>query len=166
MAIATCLILAMVLNTSAFRTSMAQGAPQRAVSETRPAPRKGVDLNQGLADADPLTSIFSYNISPGDFGLETREGSIMHVHNAGAAPMLTLMNYEGDNFAGTDAKLFGASSAGLYDLTSAGDQGGGTPTLAFGSSASRAGRGVFCNFNNAADAAYIKYADGQNGLPL
>lgn len=89
-------------------------APQQrdSVGTAIPAPVKGWNARDAVADMDPLYAIDLINWFPGTATVNIRPGSVAWVPGFPAA-VECLMSYS----AGTTAKLFACAGAGIYDAS-------------------------------------------------
>ena len=140
--------------------------PQRqiAVPASLPVPMGGINASASLAAMAPTDAVYAYNIHSSNMGVRVRDGWQEWVNPSSAiGAVRTIIPYGGNLSSGTDAKLFVATPAGIYDVTSTGTT--ATQMVAFGTNSGRAGWGSFANFQ-LAGGSFIAYCDEENGYHL
>lgn len=120
---------------------------------TVPAPTKGLNDLDSLANMDPLYALELMNLFPGQSSLQVRAGYIKWA--SGLASMgETLISYN----AALGDELFVASDNGIFDITTAGAVGAAVTALTNG-------RGSYVNFANIA-AQYLVFVNGTDAGKL
>jgi hypothetical protein len=81
--------------------------------KTFPAPVRGLILNENLATAGPAAARQLDNWVPTSTGMRVRGGSKQVARVATGAPCVSLISYQ----TATNEKLFGCTTAAIYDIT-------------------------------------------------
>lgn len=135
-------------------------APPAAKVMTFPAPALGINAVDPMAGMGPQYSTIQTNFVSDGRGLKIREGFQQHCTDVGSE-VRTIIPFTGLSSA-NDA-LYGATSTGIYDFTSAG-AGPWTPEVTFGTTGGNAGWGTNVQYTSDAGTHYGFYADEVNGL--
>lgn len=142
-------------NLSRFRV------PQRQTAQTTmfPAPTAGINAVGNLAQMQLGDCIFSYNMIPAQYGMQTREGYSEWATDVGNDEIRTIIPYVGSNSA--EDRLFACTEEGIYDVSS----GGSSPSLeiSFASTSVVSGVGNWTVFVNTAGDYFCLYTDEENG---
>lgn len=119
-----------------------------------PASIKGWDQISSLADMPPDHAVQLDNFIPRPGYLEIRRGSVAFATGVGTAstPVETVMAYNSPNLS--QSKLFAIGGGSIYDVTAGGVA---VATTITGQSNSR---WQYCNFTNAATAAWLVAGNG------
>ena len=92
---------------------------RRTQAATAPAPVKGINASQSLAEMDPTDALYLYNLLPTEIGLQTRLG--YREWATGMVPtldgILTIIPFTGMVGGVLTSKLFAACNRGVYDIT-------------------------------------------------
>ena len=132
------------------------------------APTSGMDARAPVGNLPDENSVYTYNLSPAEYGLLLRPGYREHAvgldtggGNANSG-VLTIMPFTGVRPGGDDDYLFAVTNEGIWDATDFDT----APTLvqAFTDTGPGAGHGVYCHYVNDAGRDYLLYADAKNGL--
>src|SRR6185503_1096722 len=117
-----------------------------------PASIKGWDQISSLANMEPDHAVQLDNFIPRPGYLEIRRGSRSWATDVGSGPVETIMAYNSPNL--NNSKLFAIGGGAIYDVTT---QGAASITTITGLSSNR---WQFCNFTNAAVAAWLVAGNG------
>lgn len=141
---------------------MPYGTPtkQSTISATIPASVGGINAIQALTMMSPEESIFSFNIIPGDGGLQVREGFKEWGNGWTGGVGRSIITFEGN--ADTDDKIFVANDAGIWDVSTEFDT-SPTQVVTFGITTGNAGICSYVNFTNDGNARFMLVCDGANG---
>lgn len=127
-----------------------------------PAPTRGIDARQNLSDPEPKVCIYAFNMEPSEFGMQVRKGYREYqagIVDSTSLGVRTIIPYAGDE---TDDRLFAVTQEGIWDVTV--DGAAPIQKLAFGSTVSPAGFGVYTAYTTDAGDNILFYADRENGL--
>lgn len=83
-----------------------------------PAPNKGINAMDGLAQMQPDESIFQFNMIPSQYGIRVRSGYREFATGVGSDGIKTIIPFNGST--DVDDKLFAVSQDGIYDITAGG----------------------------------------------
>ena len=127
------------------------------------APVMGMDGTMPLHQSPLGTAVYLYNIIPSEYGCRTREGTRVWAQNIPGTQVSSILPFVGDVGDLSLARLFVATSTGIYDVTT---QGTDTPVavVTFPSSAGDAGFCASITFTDPNSAQTLLVADGENGL--
>jgi len=144
------------------RGQLTRPAPASLQPTSLPAPTRGMNARQNLAEPQPLECVYSFNMEPAEYGMRVRDGYRTYVEgidNGNSQGVRTIIPYTGDEYAD---KLFCANNEGIWDCTID----GGTPTLkiGFADQTDNAGYGIYTAFTTDAGENLLFYADQANGL--
>ena len=152
---------------------VAVGARQRGQepslqSQVIPAPVRGMNTRQLLASNDPYTCVYSYNMVPAEYGMETRLGyreyTVPLESNLGDADGVRTLIPVQPADESLSGRLFAVTNQGIWDT-----QGPivpfPVPEILFSTDQGPlAGYGNWAQFTTAAGDELVFYADGENGL--
>jgi hypothetical protein len=127
-----------------------------------PASMGGVNTIDSRMGMPPQDCVYTHNLMPVERGLRLREGYREWTNNL-SGDVRTIIPYQSQTGDSTKDKLFAASTAGIYDITTR-EVHAGTKLITFGTTTTTAGYGVKCEFTNDASLHYLFYADALNGL--
>ena len=147
----------------------AQLSAPTVTSFTFPASVGGVNAVDSLMMMPAEDSIYSYNLMPSEYGMQLRKGYKEWATNCiddatKNHDIRTILPFESNSQLLEFNKLFGVTSEGIWDITISGQKQTSDKKAAFSTSTGAAGFGVSCEFTNDANAHYLFYADGENGL--
>ena len=127
-----------------------------------PASVGGINALDGYMQMPPQDCIYCWNITPSELGLRIRKGYVEHATGIGGA-INSMVPFEGQADASANDRLFAVTSAGIYDVTTAGTS---SPALevTFSITTAGAGFGESVQVVTDADVGILHYADSLNGL--
>lgn len=128
-----------------------------------PAPSKGLDAISDLAQMDPASAIYLYNLNPTQFGCRVRPGYqnwVSGITESGG--VRTVITVNAGETAGVTSALFICTLKGIYNATNQTS----SPTLlvTFGSPTGNAGWGKWSAITDGNGNLIIAYCDEVNGL--
>lgn len=123
-----------------------------------PAPNGGVNRIDSLTAMPENDAIFMYNMIPSEFGNRARTGYTEYATGVGTE-VRTILPFTGSQTS--KDKLFGMSSAGIYDLSLSVVS--PATIVAFGINGADAGYGQWTNFTTIATGNFALYTDESNG---
>ena len=141
--------------------------PQPAEDKTRiqvdiiQAPSGGIDARAPVGMMPPNVSVYAYNMMPAEYGMLMRSGFREWIHDLDGGAVLTMMGTLGLSETTEDNRLFGANSAGIYDV---GAPNNPTLEVAFADNSDGAGHGVFCHYIDQSGEDFMLFTDSVNGL--
>lgn len=123
------------------------------------APSGGVNAISNLAGMPTDDCVYSYNMVPGQYGLNTRDGYIEWCTNVGTGGVNTVIPYSGSTEV--EDTLFACAANGIYDVSASTN----APPLmiAFPVMSDESGFGIWQTTTNAAGAKFLCYCDEENG---
>lgn len=138
-----------------------QPQPQLTKSIQYPAPMAGMTSETSLLSMTPTDSIYAFNVTTNEYGLEIREGydsASDAIPVSGSTQVRTVMGYRGTKDDGSKHRQFAVTNQGIYLVTD------GVPTLvqAFTDTTGNAGYGVYTTYV-AIGGSYLFYCDEVNG---
>lgn len=130
-----------------------------------PAPLKGVDARVALTEASAVNAVYSYNMTPFEYGVAVRKGYREHqvgVDLGESEGIHTIIPFDGIESQGAQDRLFAVTNEGIWDVTVA----GAAPILKeeFIDKQLEAGYGVYTHYVGNDEADVLFYADSINGL--
>lgn len=134
-------------------------APQTTQGIPYPAPSRGVNAADNLAEMQPQDAIFSYNMLPQAYGLKVRTGYREFATDVGTDGGRTVMPFNGSTSA--QDKLFACAEDGIYEI-SAGGAGPWVADETFPDQDATSGYGQFAALSNSA-GHFLLYCDETNG---
>lgn len=148
---------------SGMPTSMRTVKRQVTQPMVYPAPLRGIDARVPLALDSFETCIWAINMVPTEYAMRARRGYREWQIEIGTDdPVRTIIPYAGSAAAGTDDRLFVATTSGIYDVTVY----GAAPVqkFAFTNTGGNAGFGVYTTYVDESGDDLMFYADQDNGL--
>jgi hypothetical protein len=136
-------------------------APQTTQGIPFPAPSQGVNAADNLSEMSPKDAIYSYNLTPQQYGLKVRAGYRQFAVNVGTDGGRTVIPYYGSSTA-LD-RLFVCAEDGIYDVSGGGDT--FSPEITFVDQDAMSGYGQSVAFATAAGHFQV-YCDETNGYYL
>lgn len=130
-----------------------------------PSPVGGMDNRIPLSDTNTNVCIYTYNLTPSNYGLKIRDGFRewqIGLDNGALTNVGTIIPFEGSQEGPADDKLFAVTNEGIWDVTVFAD----APVLkvAFSSTSEKAGFGTYAHYLDGGGDDFIYYADSVNGL--
>lgn len=150
----------MLLTSNGRRAPTMAVSPQVTKPVPIPAPQKGINAVDGLIAMSPEEAIFMNNMSPSQYGTRVRTGYREWVTAIAGDGNRTVIPYIGSQEDGSADRLFVASSAALYDVSTSGTA--PAPLLAFASVSATSGFGIWTAYTTLA-GHFALYCDEQNG---
>lgn len=140
-------------------SALLRPSPQVTKPVPYPAPTRGINAVDGLAEMDARDAIFCYNMYPSKYGLRVRNGYVEWATNVGTNEGgKTLMAYKGSTTA--NDRLFTTSREGIFNVSSSGSS--FSTVVAFGTTTGNAGYGQYLGFVTSA-GHFLLYFDEVNG---
>lgn len=118
-----------------------------------PAPVRGWNSRDPLADMNPQFAVQMANMFPGAGDVRLRNGAISYATRAGAGNIKTLVSFQANTSA--SSKLFACSDNGIYDATAGGAMGAAVSALTNGTI-------EFVNITNSAGTNFIWGCNGSD----
>ena len=141
----------------------APAQPQVARQYDMTAPVMGMDGTMPLHQMPEGSAVYLYNIVPSEYGCRTREGTRLWAQNLAGPEVKTILPFVGDVANLSLARLFAATSQGIYNITAQG-QDGPAPVVTFTTTTGDAGFCSFITFTDPNSVQTLLVADGENGL--
>jgi len=136
--------------------------PQVTQPATMPAPTGGIDSITNLFGMDIRSAIVTVNIDAAPAGLKVRPGYVEYANGFLGAGIQSIIPFKGSMDDGSEDRLFGANSDGIYDISASTT----TPTkvVNWGIKGSAAGRCSFTQVTNDNGDHLLLVGDELNGL--
>ena len=126
-------------------------------------PVQGMDGTLPLYNMPSQVGIYLYNIMPGEYGNRVRQGYRVWAQNLGGDSVRSIIPFSGKDSTGTESRLFAATTVGIYDVTTQG-QDNPAPVVTFPIQTDQAGFVSFLHFTDPQGRQTILVADSVNGL--
>ena len=130
-----------------------------------PAPVEGMDIRQAIGSENLQHCVYTYNLSPFEYGLRVREGFrewAIDADNGSGLGVHTLVPFDSSDSLGAGDKLFAVTNEGIWDVTVMGS----APVIkvVFADQSVTSGFGPYAHYVNDAGTDILYYADSGNGL--
>lgn len=128
-----------------------------------PAPVVGIDSTKPLHSMPPGVAIYLYNLTPAEYGNQTRPGYKVWAQNIAGAEVKSLLPFLGQIGDLSTSKLFAVTKNGIYDVTA---QGADNPTavVTFADQTNAAGFCSYLHFTDPTGLQVLLLADSRNGM--